>query len=47
MLQRLITLDNVGQQWLHSRPLVEFNGLDAVERRRRARGSGREKSAGK
>ena len=27
-------------QWLHSRPLVELNGLDAVERRRRARGSG-------
>lgn len=24
-------------QWLHSRPLVELNGLDAVERRRRAR----------
>ena len=22
-------------QWLHSRPLVELNGLDAVERRRR------------
>jgi predicted DNA-binding transcriptional regulator AlpA len=27
-------------QWLHSRPLVELNGLDAVERRRRARNSG-------
>src|SRR3990172_6904581 len=26
-------------QWLHSRPLVELNGLDAVERRRRARQS--------
>ena len=26
-------------QWLTSRPLVELNGLDAVERRRRARGS--------
>ena len=25
-------------QWLISRPLVELNGLDAVERRRRARG---------
>lgn len=25
-------------QWLTSRPLVELNGLDAVERRRRARG---------
>ena len=25
-------------QWLHSRPLVELNGLDAVERRRRALG---------
>jgi predicted DNA-binding transcriptional regulator AlpA len=24
-------------QWLTSRPLVELNGLDAVERRRRAR----------
>jgi len=24
-------------QWLHSRPLVELNGLDAVERRRRVR----------
>ncbi|MDP2707668.1 MAG: AlpA family phage regulatory protein [Burkholderiales bacterium] len=24
-------------QWLNSRPLVELNGLDAVERRRRAR----------
>ena len=24
-------------QWLHSRPLVELNGLDAVERRRRKR----------
>ena len=22
-------------QWLHSRPLVELNGLDAVERRKR------------
>src|SRR3990170_1521170 len=28
-------------QWLHSRPLVELNGLDAVERRRRARQSRR------
>ena len=27
-------------QWLHSRPLAELNGLDAVERRRRARKSG-------
>ena len=27
-------------QWLNSRPLVELNGLDAVERRRRARKSG-------
>jgi predicted DNA-binding transcriptional regulator AlpA len=26
-------------QWLHTRPLVELNGLDAVERRRRARGT--------
>jgi len=26
-------------QWLYSRPLVELNGLDAVERRRRARKS--------
>jgi predicted DNA-binding transcriptional regulator AlpA len=26
-------------QWLYSRPLVELNGLDAVERRRRARGT--------
>lgn len=25
-------------EWLAARPLVEFNGLDAVERRRRARG---------
>lgn len=25
-------------QWLTSRPLVKLNGLDAVERRRRARG---------
>ena len=25
-------------QWLTTRPLVELNGLDAVERRRRARG---------
>jgi predicted DNA-binding transcriptional regulator AlpA len=24
-------------QWLHTRPLVELNGLDAVERRRRRR----------
>jgi len=34
-------------QWLTSRPLVELNGLDAVERRRRARGSGPGESAGK
>jgi predicted DNA-binding transcriptional regulator AlpA len=34
-------------QWLHSRPLVELNGLDAVERRRRARGSRSGQSAGK
>ena len=34
-------------QWLYSRPLVELNGLDAVERRRRARGSGSGESAGK
>jgi len=27
-------------QWLTSRPLVELNGLDAIERRRRARRSG-------
>ena len=27
--------------WLHTRPPVELNGLDAVERRRRARGSKR------
>jgi predicted DNA-binding transcriptional regulator AlpA len=25
-------------EWLTARPLVEFNGLDAVERRKRARG---------
>ncbi len=25
-------------EWLNSRPCAEFNGLDAVERRRRARG---------
>ena len=25
-------------EWLNARPLVEFNGLDAVERRRRSRG---------
>lgn len=24
-------------QWLHTRPLVELNGVDAVERRRRKR----------
>ena len=34
-------------QWLHSRPLVELNGFDAVERRKRARGSGPGESAGK
>jgi predicted DNA-binding transcriptional regulator AlpA len=28
-------------EWLHARPPVEFNGLDAVERRRRARGNKR------
>ncbi|MGH8737927.1 MAG: AlpA family phage regulatory protein [Burkholderiales bacterium] len=27
-------------EWLNSQPRAEFNGLDAVERRRRARGSG-------
>jgi predicted DNA-binding transcriptional regulator AlpA len=26
-------------EWLNSRPRAEFNGLNAVERRRRARGS--------
>jgi predicted DNA-binding transcriptional regulator AlpA len=26
-------------EWLHSRPVVELNGLDAVERRQRARGA--------
>ena len=34
-------------QWIHTRPLVELNGLDAVERRRRARGSGPGEQAGK
>ena len=28
-------------EWLLARPPVEFNGLDAVERRRRARGNKR------
>lgn len=28
-------------EWLNARPAVEFNGLDAVERRRRSRGSKR------
>ena len=32
-------------QWLYSRPLVELNGLDAVERRRRARKSGSTESS--
>ena len=32
-------------QWLTSRPLVELNGLDAVERRRRARKSGSTESS--
>lgn len=27
-------------EWLNSRPRVELNGLDAIERRRRARGTG-------
>jgi predicted DNA-binding transcriptional regulator AlpA len=26
-------------EWLNARPLVQFNGLDAVERRRRSRGA--------
>ncbi len=26
-------------EWLNARPPVQFNGLDAVERRRRARGA--------
>ena len=34
-------------QWLHSRPLVELNGLDAVERRRRASGTRAAEPAGK
>lgn len=28
-------------EWLNARPPVQFNGLDAVERRRRARGAKR------
>jgi hypothetical protein len=28
-------------EWLNARPPVEFNGLDAIERRRRARGANR------
>jgi hypothetical protein len=34
-------------QWLTSRPLVELSGLDAIERRRRARGTGTAEPAGK
>ena len=34
-------------QWLHSRPLVELSGLDAVERRRRALGTRVAELAGK
>ncbi len=34
-------------QWLASRPLVELNGLDAVERRRRARGTRAAEPTGK
>jgi len=29
-------------EWLNARPVVEFNGLDAVERRRRSRSIKRE-----
>jgi len=32
-------------EWLNARPPVQFNGLDAVERRRRARGAKRSAEA--
>ncbi len=32
-------------EWLKARPPVQFNGLDAVERRRRARGAKRSAEA--